>query len=81
MAKYPATQRKLREELLNFGREPTNRDLASMDQLPYFDAIIKETYVVNQFKCTKLTDRSIAYQVENVPGYVRDSSSFVLSFC
>ncbi|KAJ7145633.1 cytochrome P450 [Mycena epipterygia] len=43
LAEFTATQDKLREELLRFGREPTVKDLASMDQLPYFDAVCKET--------------------------------------
>ncbi|KAJ7138346.1 cytochrome P450 [Mycena epipterygia] len=43
MAQFPSTQKKLREELLQFGREPTVKDLASMEQLPYFDAVCKET--------------------------------------
>lgn len=43
MAKHPATQDRLREELLAFGRDQTARDFMSMEGLSYFDAVCKET--------------------------------------
>ncbi|CAL1709909.1 unnamed protein product [Somion occarium] len=43
LARNQRVQNKLREELLAFGREPTEKDLASMAAFPYFDAVIKET--------------------------------------
>lgn len=43
MAQFPETQQKLRDELLELGRDPNVKDLTSMDQLQYFDAVCKET--------------------------------------
>ncbi|KAJ7122977.1 cytochrome P450 [Mycena epipterygia] len=43
MAQFPETQQKLRDELLELGRDPNVKDLTSMDQLRYFDAVCKET--------------------------------------
>lgn len=41
LARYPEKQRRLREELAAFSREPTYNDL--QNHAPYLDAILKET--------------------------------------
>ncbi|TDL16834.1 cytochrome P450 [Rickenella mellea] len=43
LARNQEAQTKLREELLALGREPTVKDLTNMEQLPYFEAVCKET--------------------------------------
>ncbi|KAK7683843.1 hypothetical protein QCA50_013220 [Cerrena zonata] len=42
LARDQRIQNKLREELLSFNGEPTEKDWASMTAFPYFDAVIKE---------------------------------------
>lgn len=44
LAQHPHVQRRLREELLAFGSEPTYADFQAV-KLPYLDAVIKEVSV------------------------------------
>lgn len=44
LAKDLARQRKLREELVQFGREPTFDEIWNGEALPYLDAVVKEGY-------------------------------------
>lgn len=43
LAQNSTAQDTLREEILNFGKEPTEADLTSSTCLPYLDAVTKET--------------------------------------
>ncbi|TDL17780.1 cytochrome P450 [Rickenella mellea] len=43
LARNQRAQDRLRQELLALGHEPTLKDLTTMEQLPYFDAVCKET--------------------------------------
>lgn len=45
LAKDPRRQQKLREEILQFGREPTFDELWNGEALPYLEAVMKEGYV------------------------------------
>lgn len=43
LAKQPDVQQKLREEIEEFGGEPTFDDLWSTNRLPYLEAVLRET--------------------------------------
>lgn len=43
LAKQQDVQHRLREEVLEFEGEPTYEDLMVSSQLPYLDAVVKET--------------------------------------
>ena len=47
LAKDPACQQKLRQEILQFGREPTFDEIWNGEALPYLEAVVKEGYVVH----------------------------------
>jgi len=42
LAKDPACQQTLREEILQFGREPTFDEIWNGEALPYLEAVVKE---------------------------------------
>jgi hypothetical protein len=45
LARDPARQQRLREEILQFGREPKFDEIWGAEALPYLDAVVKEGYV------------------------------------
>ena len=45
LAKDAARQQKLRDEILQFGREPSFDEIWNSEALPYLDAVVKEGYV------------------------------------
>ena len=49
LAHHSDIQAQLRNELLNFGREPTFDDLHNKDVLKVLDAVTKESWVMFRF--------------------------------
>ena len=45
LAQDPARQQKLRDEILQFAREPTFDEIWDGEALPYLEAVVKEGYV------------------------------------